>query len=87
MGVRVTNDGLPIVTKDTFMELLESCDIGLDPDPEIAQRIESENPQIHRLIRYGVQGALNEDGRKHYEQGIQLVYELLRLQSRSDSGR
>lgn len=86
MGRNLTKDGLPIVTEDTFLQCVREFPISSpDNDPEVAQRIRDENPQIGRIIRLGMKSAPNREAQAYYEAGCQLTYELLRRQSKSTS--
>jgi len=78
-----TEDGLPIVTEQTFMKFLGIYDISsAENDPEVTRRIEAENPQIFRILRLGMKAAPTKEARAYYECGVQIAYELLRTQSR-----
>ncbi len=82
---RTTKDGLPVVTEKTFMEFLRNYDISsAKNDPEVTRRIEQENPQIHHILRLGMQNAPTKEAQAYYECGMQIVYELLRRQSSND---
>jgi len=79
---RLTEEGLPVVTEETFMEFLQKYDISSgNNEPEVTERIRRENPQIARLFRLGMENAPNKAARVYYETGVQIAYELLRLQS------
>ena len=83
-----TEDGLAVVTEKTFMEFLRNYDIAsLNNDPAVTARIESEQPQIFRILKLGMQGAPNKEAQAYYEMGIQITYELLRRQTSSDSSK
>jgi len=80
-----TLDGLPMVSKETFMEFLREYDISnADNDPEVTRRIESENPQIFRLLNIGMKNAPNKEAKSYYKGSMQIVYELLRRESKKD---
>lgn len=86
MAHKTTSDGLAVVTEKTFMELLEKYDIiSANNDPEVTQRIKSENPQIYRILKLGMENAPTNEARVYYECGIQLIYELLRKQTYANS--
>lgn len=77
----VTKEDLALVTEETFMEFLRSYDLtSITNDPEITERIKSENPQIYRILKLGMQAAPSKEARTYYECGIQIVYELLKKQ-------
>lgn len=83
MGQRTTQDGLPVVTEETFMEFLREYDIATN-DPEVTRRIRTENPQISRILKIGMQQAPSREARAYFECGMQIVYELLRRQKSKD---
>lgn len=80
-----TKDGLAVVTEKTFMEFLMNYSIRSgNNDPAVTKRIQSENPQIYRILKSGMENAPSEKVRAYYECGIQIVYELLRKQTSSN---
>ena len=88
MGIRVTNDDLPIVTEETFLDFFGDYDISsAENDPEVTSRIEQQNPQIYRILSIGMGNAPNSEARVYYEMGVQVCYELLRRQGIADSER
>ena len=82
---QTTKDGLVVVTEDIFMDFLRNYDISsAKNDPELTRRIERENPQIYRILNLGMQNAPNKEAKAYYECGMQICYELLRKQTRSN---
>ena len=80
MGER-TEEGLPIVTEETFMEFLKEYNLALENNnPEVTRKIEQDNPQIYRFLKLGMEGAPDKNSRIYYECGVQIVYELLKRQ-------
>ena len=78
---RRTKEGLPIVTETTLVEFLKNEPIAsTGNDPKITRRIKKENPQLYRLLQIGMEEAQTKEARVYYERGIQITYELLRLQ-------
>jgi len=83
--MKKTLDGLPIVTEETFMELLKNYDISAERnDPEVTNKIKKENPQIYRILKIGMENAPNKEAKAYYECGMQICYELLRNQAKSN---
>ena len=81
-----TEDGLAVVSERTFLEFLQDYDINAENnDPVITQRIRYENPQIYRILDLGMQNAPTREAQTYYECGIQIMYELLRRQTDSNS--
>lgn len=88
-----TKDGLAVVTEQTLIEFLRKHDISSPGnDSVIRERMKRENPQIYRMLVLGLEGIdtdhhLSEDVRRfahsYYESGMQIVYELLRMQTGS----
>lgn len=77
-----TLEDLPIVTEETFMELLRNYDLASpENDPAVTLKIQKENPQIYRILNIGMKNAPSKGARSYYECGIQICYELLRRQS------
>ncbi len=77
-----TPEGLPVVTEETFMDFLENYDLGsAKNDPAVTRRIEGENPEVHRILRLGIENAPSKEAKTYFECGIQICYELLRRQS------
>ncbi|MBS3074628.1 hypothetical protein J4447_04225 [Candidatus Pacearchaeota archaeon] len=86
--VTVTNDGLPVVNELTFLNFVREYPIASgNNDPEVTKRIETENPQIHRILSLGMQEAPTHEAKSYYEMGIQIAYELLRRQALVNSQR
>ena len=82
--MRLTQDGLPVVSEDTFLEVVTTYPIASTSNsPEVRGRIEKENSQIARIIRLGMGNTLNKEARLYFEMGCQLTYELLRIQSKA----
>lgn len=85
MAKKQTPDGLPVVDEGTLMEFLRQYNIASpDNDPELTQRIEGENPQIYRMLRLGMEGAPTHVAMLYFEAGMQIAYDLLRIQSGKD---
>ncbi len=83
-----TEDGLPIVSEKTFMSFLSNYDISAaHNDSTVTARLQRENPQIYRLLRIGMENAPNTEAQAYYECGMQIVYELLRRESRAQKER
>ena len=79
-----TDEGLPIVSEKTFLSFLSDYAISAaQNDPTVTARIKQENPQIHRLLRIGMENAPSREARSYYECGVQIAYELLRRESKS----
>ena len=83
MKQRKTQDGLPIVAEATFIKFVRGYDFSHN-DPAITRRIEEENPQVHRVLSIGMQQAPTPAARAYYECGVQIAYELLRMQMVQD---
>lgn len=83
MARELTSDGLPVVEESTFVKFVKTeYDISSkNGDPSVTARIESENPQIARILRLGMENAPTNQARAYYECGMQICYELLRKQS------
>ena len=86
-NVQQTEDGLPIISERTFMSFLGDYNISsAHNDPAVTARLQRENPQIHRILRIGMDNAPSREARAYYECGMQIVYELLRRESKSQKG-
>ena len=80
-----TPDGLPRVTEETFIKFLCNYEFDISSaknDPRVTCRIQKENPQIHRILDIGMKNAPNREASVYYELGIQICYELLRIESK-----
>ena len=85
MEHKTTTDGLAVVTEEIFEEFLRNYKLNSpNNDPEVTKRIESENPQIYRILKIGMENAPTKEARAYYECGMQIVYELLRMQTYSN---
>ena len=83
---RVTKDGLPVVTDATFLEVVTTYPIASAVgDPVVRERLETENPQIYRILKIGAKNAPDTNSRSYYIMGIEIAYELLRAQSAKNS--
>ena len=81
MGER-TKEGLPVVTEETLKEFLKKYDISSPHgEPYATEIIRQQNPEIYRMLRLGVDNAPDKTSRSYLETGMQMVYELLRLES------
>lgn len=86
MTGRKTRDGLPVVAEETFSKFVREYPLSSpNNNPAVTRRIRAENPQIYRILKLGMQATPNFAARAYYECGIQVVYELLRVQSAEDS--
>ncbi len=80
-----TKNGLPVVSEETFMKFLGEYDLtAVGGDPDVTARIESENPQIYRLLKLGMAAAPSKEARSYFLTGVHIAYELLRRQSAED---
>ncbi len=78
-----TKDGLAVITEKTFMEFLQTYRIdAANNDPRVTTRIKRENPQLYRILKIGMDAAPSGEAKCYYECGMQIVYELLRKQSK-----
>jgi len=85
MPPKLTEDGLPVVTEEIFMEFIRSYPISFaENDPGVTERIKLENPQIYRILYLGMKSAPTRESRVYFECGVQIAYEMLRRQSKAD---
>lgn len=73
---------LPTVSEEGLMKFLMIYNLSSGQnDPEVTERIKTENPQIYRMLKLGMEAAPTKEARAYYECGIQICYELLRRAS------
>lgn len=83
-----TKDGLAVVSEETFFEFFKHHGFtSYNNDPAVTERIKSENPQIYRMLKLGMESAPTKEARIYYECGIQIVYELFRKQTAINKGK